>query len=56
MTAQERIKQYKEEDFDGIILKIRNGTIKCGKFARKIKIGDIKIEKELFVNGDRKGK
>lgn len=42
-----------EEPFDSIILRIRNGPIKCGKYAHMVKIDKNKIikRKELFTDG-----
>lgn len=51
MKAIERYEKYKDEDFDAIILKIRNGTIKCGRYAHLVKVDknlDNMDRKELF--------
>lgn len=53
MDAVERLKKYENADFDTIILMIKNGTIKCGRYAQKIK-DDSKIGKELFGKDDSK--
>ena len=53
MQCITRYDKYHEEPFDSIILKIRNGTIKCGKYAHMVKIDKNAIikRKELFANG-----
>ena len=50
MKCISRYDKFKEETFDSIILKIRNGTIKCGKYAHLVKIDKNKVikRKELF--------
>lgn len=51
MKAIERYEKYKNEDFDAIILKIRNGTIKCGRYAHLVKVdknSNNMNRKELF--------
>lgn len=51
MDGAERLIAYEREDFDAIIMKIKNGTIKCGRYAHKVKLKDIKLGKELFTDG-----
>lgn len=53
MNAFDRYSHYKEESFDRVILLIRNGTIKCGKYANCVKIDkNPKIKgKEFFKDG-----
>lgn len=53
MKCVSRYKKYANESFDVIMIKIRNGTIKCGKYAHLVKIKkDFKVnEKELFSDG-----
>lgn len=53
MLCADRFDEYKDESLDTIILKIRNGTIKCGKYAHLVKIDDKKEMKgkEFFTNG-----
>lgn len=46
MNPVERYNKYKEDPLDQIILLIRNGTIKTGKYS-----GLIKIKKEDEVKG-----
>ena len=49
MNVKERYEKYNDEDFDTLMLKIRRGDIKCGKYANRIKIDkNAKIGKELF--------
>lgn len=52
MKCMNRLQQYKEESFDRIILMIRNGTIKTGRYSHLVKINENKIikGKELFKN------
>lgn len=57
MLCKDRYEEYKDEYFDTIILKIRRGDIKCGRYAHLVKI-DKKKEyngKELFKNGRSDG-
>ena len=49
MNPKERFDKYHEDDMDRIILLIKNGTIKSGKFAHHIKIDkDFKVKKEVL--------
>lgn len=58
MKGVNRYNEFKEEDFDAIILKIRNGIIKCGRYSHLVKVDkNPKIEgKELFKNGSKDDK
>ena len=49
----ERYNQYKDESLDTVILKIRDGRIKCGRYAHLVKIDPKKIlkGKEFFTDG-----
>ncbi|MCM1215410.1 MAG: hypothetical protein NC548_12930 [Lachnospiraceae bacterium] len=49
----ERYEKYKDEDFDKIIVLIKRGTIKCGRYAHLVKIDDGKVMKgkEFFKDG-----
>jgi len=49
-----RFEQYKDEDFDKVILFIKNGTIKCGKYAHLVKVDEGKLMKgkEFFNDGN----
>lgn len=53
MKCIDRLQEYEETDLDQIILLIRNGTIKSGKYAHLVKIDkDKKMNgKELFADG-----
>ena len=53
ITAPSQGIKHKEESFDRVILLIRNGTIKCGKYANCVKIDkNPKIKgKEFFKDG-----
>lgn len=52
MQCIDRYEKYNDENFDTIILKIKNGTIKCGKYANMVKIDKNKTLKgKEFFNG-----
>ena len=53
MRCIDRFQKYRKEDMDKILLDIRNGNIKCGKYAHLVKIDENKPLKEgrLFDNG-----
>jgi len=53
MKAIERYEQFKDNSFDQVLLYIKTGKIKCGRYANLFKIQKNKIikEKELFKNG-----
>lgn len=57
MDCVERYKQWIEEDLDKIILEIKTGRIKAGRYAHRVKIDKkFKIKgKELFSD-ERRGK
>lgn len=48
----ERYEELKDESFDTILALIRNGRLKCGRYANLVKIDKkkTKIGKELFKN------
>ena len=53
MNPAERVHTYYRDYFDTVILKIKRGDIKCGKYANRVKI-DKKFDasgKELFNDG-----
>jgi len=54
MNCIDRYEQYKDEDFDRIIMNIRKGIIKSGRYAHLVKVNKKKIikDKELFTNGN----
>ncbi len=56
MICADRYNEYKEEYFDTIILKIKRGDIKCGRYANRVKINKDKMYngKELFADGTDK--
>lgn len=56
MNPGERYMQYKDDYFDTVLLKIRKGYIKCGKYAHMVKIDKNKKYngKELFNDGKDK--
>jgi hypothetical protein len=57
MKALSRFEEYRDTELDVIILKIRNGTIKSGKFINIIKVDkNPKVWKELVINEDGKSK
>lgn len=45
-VAMERFEKYKEDDFDAIILRIKSGAIKSGRYAHLVK-----IDKKLKMKG-----
>lgn len=53
MKCINRYEMYKEYDFDKVILAIKKGSIKCGKYSHLVKVDKNKIikDKELFTNG-----
>ena len=54
MKCVERLEKYKEDDFDRIMLLIRNGTIKCGKYSHLVKVNENKLMKgKEFFNDER---
>lgn len=54
MKCINRYNEYKDESFDKILLYIRKGKIKAGKYSHLVKIDKKKIikDKELFTNGN----
>lgn len=57
MLAQERYEEYNDSEFDVILMKIRNGTIKSGRYSHLVKIDKNKVysdkQKEFFT--EKKG-
>lgn len=52
MKCVERFKEYEDEDLDRIILLIRNGTIKAGRYSHLVKVDNKKMKgKVFFKNG-----
>lgn len=45
MKCIDRYHRFKDEPFDLIITKIHNGTIKCGRYAHKVKVDENKLLK-----------
>jgi len=58
MRCIDRFEKYRDDDFDRILLLIRNGTVKTGKYAHLVKVDEDKIIKgrELFDDEDSEGK
>lgn len=59
MKCISRYEKYRDENFDTVMMLIKNGTIKCGRYAHLVKIDkNKKMEgKEFFNNGsDSKSK
>lgn len=56
MKCIDRYEEYKDEDLDRIILAIRKGNIKAGRYSHLVKVNKNKIikDKELFNNGKNK--
>ena len=49
MKAISRYMEYKDDFFDKILLKIKNGIIKCGRYTFKIdKKKKIKLKGKIF--------
>ena len=53
MKAIDRFKQYRDEDLDRIIIYIRNGKIKTGKYAHLVKVDPDKKIKEGHLFKDK---
>lgn len=54
MKCIDRYEEYKDDNFDTIILKIKNGSIKSGRYAGLVKIKkDYKFGKEIFKDGSK---
>ena len=53
MKCVDRYEKYLDEDLDVIILNIRKGNIKAGRYAHLVKVNKNKIikDKELFKDG-----
>lgn len=53
MQCKDRYEEYKDEYFDVVIMKIKRGDIKCGRYSHLVKIDKNKKYdgKELFKNG-----
>lgn len=50
----EKMKEYEEDGLDTLILHLRKGVIKCGKYSHLVKLKkNYKVGKELFRNGNR---
>lgn len=58
MKSTERYQENKDDDFDMIIMKIKHGEIKCGRYSHRIKVKNKNInpidEKELFKHAKNK--
>lgn len=52
MKSTDRYEEYKDTELDIILLKIRNGTIKAGRYSHLVKIDKSKVysedQKEFF--------
>lgn len=50
MKCINRYEEFKDYDFDKIILAIRRGNIKCGRYSHLVKVNENKIlkGKEFF--------
>ena len=53
MQCKDRYEEYKDEYFDVVIMKIKRGDIKCGRYSHLVTIDKNKKYdgKELFKNG-----
>lgn len=53
-AAMERYDRYKEYNLDYILLYIKNGSIKSGKYSHLVKVSKKPIKgKEFFSNGSK---
>lgn len=51
--ALERMLQYQDEDLDIVLLRIKSGTIKCGRFSHLVKVkGAQKVPKKGVLFDD----
>lgn len=56
MKGVSRYEKYKDESLDYILLQIKTGKIKVGKYSHLVKVSNKPIKgKELFKNDDSKG-
>lgn len=54
MNPIERYEKYVDDDIDRIVLLIKNGTIKSGKYARLVQVDkNFKLRKEVLPRGRR---
>lgn len=53
MKCVDRYQEHRDEMFDDLIMKLRNGTIKSGKYSHLVKVDEDKIMKgkEFFNDG-----
>ena len=53
MQCIDRYEEYKDLDLDRILLAIRKGSIKAGRYSHLVKVNKNKIikDKELFKDG-----
>lgn len=54
MDPMERLKLYRTESLDAVMLEIKNGNIKCGKYSHLVKVDPKKRMKGkvLFKDGE----
>ena len=51
MKCVDRYKKYQDESFDRILIKIRKGEIKCGKYSHLVKIDhNKKLKGKVFFD------
>jgi hypothetical protein len=49
-----RLDKYEGRNFDEIMLLIKQGIIKCGKYSHLVKVDkNVKLGKELFSDGNK---
>lgn len=53
--VEERVKEYSDTELDAIIIAIKNGTIKCGRYSHLVKLDkSVNIKgKEFFSDGSK---
>lgn len=57
MECIDRYHEFKDEPFDKILIRIANGSIKCGRYSHRIKIKKNKVFKgKEFFEDDSKSK
>lgn len=53
MKSISRYEKYKDDDFDAIIMKIKSGTIKCGRYSHLVKISKKPLKGKEFFNNEK---
>ena len=54
MRCIKRYKRYQDEDFDRVLLYIKDGTIKCGKYSDIVKVEEFtKLKGGVLFEGHK---